>query len=254
MSWFLTNLIASFFLPPINGALPAFLGLALLRRKPRLGRTLVFLGLLVVVLESLPIVAKGLLVPLEFKYPTLLPEAVDKVEADAVVVLGSGRYRLGPEFGGWDDVRGLALERLRYGALVARKAGLPILVSGGNAGEEGPSEAEIMRVSLERDFGMEVRWLEDASTNTRGNARYSAQILLPQNVRRIVLVTHAFHMPRSAREFERAGFTVIPAPMGYLSGQGEAILIDYLPRYATTRDTGYALHEWIGLLWYSVSD
>lgn len=254
MSWFLTNLIASFFLPPINGALPAFVGLALLRRRPRLGRTLVFLGLLVVVLESLPIVAKALLVPLEYKYPTLLPEAVEKLEADAVVVLGSGRYRLGPEFGGEDDVRGLALERVRYGALVARKAGLPVLVAGGNAGEEGPSEAELMRNSLDRDFGVDVRWLEQSSTNTRGNARYSAQILLPENVRRIVLVTHAFHMPRSVREFERAGFTVIPAPMGYLSGRGDSLLIDYLPRYATTRDTGYALHEWIGLLWYLLTD
>lgn len=254
MSWFLTNLIASFFLPPINGALPAFLGLALVGRKPRLGRVLIFLGLLVVVLESLPIVAKILLVPLEYRYPTLLPEAVGEVEADAVVILGAGRYSMGPEFGGSDDVRGLALERLRYGALVARKSGLPVLVTGGTVIEGEAAEGELMRESLSRDFGVDVRWLEDASLNTRGNARLSAKILLPQNVRRIILVTHAFHMPRSVREFERAGFTVIPAPLGYLSERGESILIDYLPRYTTTRDTGYALHEWIGLLWYSLTD
>lgn len=252
-SWFITNLVAAFFLPPLNGVVPAFIGVALLKRRPRLGRFLVVGGLLVVTASCLPIVAKALLQPLEMQYPPLAVEKLASLDVDAIVVLGSGRYRQAPEFGGNDDIRQLALERLRYGALLAKESGKPLLVTGGNPDAAGLSEADAMALVLARDFGVEARWLEGQAGNTRQNAQFSAEILLPLGLRRVAVVTNAFHMPRSVPEFEAVGFTVLPAPTAYFTGTGPATWIDLMPRYEATRSTGYGLHEWVGLLWYRLT-
>lgn len=252
-SWLLTNLVSAFVLPPLNGLLPAFLGIALLGRRPRLGKGLLACGLAVLTAMSLPIVADSLVRPLEDRYPFLPPENLKTLDADAVVILGAGRYRKPRELGGEDDVKPLSLVRLRYGALVARESGKPILVTGGNPDGYGRAEAQAMRASLARDFGVATRWTEERSENTRHNADYSAEILLPQGIRRIALVTHAFHMPRAVEAFEAAGFEVLPAPTGYLATRRPVMLLDFIPRYDVMRNTGFALHEVIGLVWYRLN-
>lgn len=250
LSWLLTNFVAAFLLPPLNGLLPAFLGLAVLRRRPRLGRGLIAFGLLLLFVLSLPVTAGALMRMLERQYVSLPRTALAELPVDAVVILGSGRYRGAPEFGGEDDVKGFALERLRYGALIARESGKPVLVTGGNPdGGEG-SEGAVMQAVLARDFGVAVRWTETRSNNTRENALYSAQILLPQGVRRIALVTHAFHMPRSVPVFEAAGFEVLAAPTVFTVTGIENTLLDFLPNYGAMRNSGLALHEMIGMAWY----
>lgn len=251
LSWLLTNLVATILLPPVNGLLPALLGLAMQRRRPRLGRGMLAFGLLLLTLLSLPVVAGALLRVLERQYPALPPTALSAPPVDAVVILGSGRYRKAPEFGGEDDAKGLALDRLRYGALVARRSGKPVLVAGGSLEKGLRPEAEIMRDVLKRDFGVATRWVEERSENTRENALYSAKILLPQGVRRIALVTHAFHMPRAVGAFEAAGFDVLPAPTVFLGSRNANVeASDFMPGYDVMHKSGYALHELIGLLWY----
>ena len=72
-----------------------------------------------------------------------------------------------------------------------------------------------MKEVLEKEFRVPVRWIEEASGNTRENAYKSFAILKKDGISRIALVTHAWHMPRAAREFEQAGFKVIPAATAY---------------------------------------
>jgi uncharacterized SAM-binding protein YcdF (DUF218 family) len=74
--------------------------------------------------------------------------------------------------------------------------------------------------------------------------------LAAKGVNRIVLVTSAWHMPRSVWCFESHGFEVIPAPVDYLTEQEAYDLRSYLPRWTTLSDSGQALHEYLGLLWY----
>ncbi len=250
MSWLVTNFIAAFLLPPLNGLLPLGGGMLLRRRWPRLGRALAGLGLLLLVVFSLPVTGKYLMAGLEGAHPALDETRLKTLDVDAVVVLGGGRYRKAPEFGGVDDLRQLTLDRLRYGAYVARESGKPILVTGGSPDGEGESEAEVMQRSLQRDFRLSARWLEGESANTRENARLSAAILLPAGKRRIALVTHAFHMPRSVEAFVAAGFEVTPAPTVFFARGGPPMLLDFLPRYDGVKSCGLALHEWIGMLWY----
>ena len=95
MSWFLTNLIASFFLPPLNGLLPLAAGFLVRRRWPRLGWALSVLGFALVLAFSMPWFGWQLIAPLEERYPVLSEAALRDLDVDAVVILGAGRYRRG---------------------------------------------------------------------------------------------------------------------------------------------------------------
>lgn len=247
-SWLLTNLLAAVLLPPFNGLLLAGVGILLWRARPRLARFLVISGVLLITVLSLGVVARALLVPLEAKYPAIAPASLGKLDAEAIVVLGANRYRGAPEFSE-DDVIGPALDRLRYAALLARQSKKPLLLTGGVPDGGDKSEAEAMRASLARDFGVSVRWLESASANTLENAKLSAEILLPAGIKRVALVTHAWHMPRSVAAFEAAGLSVLPAPTGYTS-VGALTALDFVPRAGAMQGSARALHEYIGQAWY----
>lgn len=81
----------------------------------------------------------------------------------------------------------------------------------------GSSEAGQMKSVLENEFHVPVKWTEDTSRDTRENAYNSFSILRKVKVTHIALVTHAWHMPRAIREFEKAGFKVIPASTAYVT-------------------------------------
>lgn len=247
-TWLMNNLAAAALLPPLNGLLLAGLGILLWRNRPRMARFLVISGFLLVTALSLGVVARALLVPLEAKHPALPMAAIDRLDAEAIVVLGAGVNRGSPEFSG-DEISGSALERARYAALLARKSKKPLLLTGGAPDGGERSEAEVMRNSMARDFGVAVRWVESASDNTHENATRSAELLLPAGIKRIALVTHASHMPRAVAAFEAAGMSVLPAPMGYLS-VGPLTPMDFVPRAGSLHASARALHEWIGQLWY----
>jgi uncharacterized SAM-binding protein YcdF (DUF218 family) len=64
---------------------------------------------------------------------------------------------------------------------------------------------------------------------------------------------HAEHMRRSVMEFERAGFQVIPAPVGFQAAEGGLRHYSWLPAVSGGTKTWYACHELLGLLWYRLS-
>lgn len=248
VSWLLNNLLAAILLPPCNGLLLVFLGIVLWHRRPRLARFLVVSGGVLVTALSLGVVARALLVPLEARHPALALGKLVQLDVDAIVVLGASRYRGGPEFD-QDDVGGPALERLRYGALLARQSQKPVLVTGGSPDGGGRPEGVAMAESLQRDFGVLARWVESASDNTAENASHSAEMLFPEGIKRVALVTHAWHMPRAVAAFERAGFQVLAAPTAYWSVR-QLTPLDFVPRAGAMQNTSVALHEWLGIFWY----
>lgn len=109
-----------------------------------------------------------------------------------------------------------------------------------------------MARALREDFSAPVRWVEAKSDNTAENARYSAEVLRLAGVRSILLVTDALHMPRARAVFLRTGLKVIPAPTNYQS-RGPLLISDFIPNAAALRNSSYALHEWIGALWYALA-
>lgn len=246
------KLFATLALPPVLPLLPIALGLALLNRHPRVGRALAWAGVTLNLLLIVPASVGWLLAQVEDPAALAVESMAD---AEAIVILGAGRREYAPELGG-ETVNRLALERLRYGARLARLSGLPVLVSGGGGANEVP-EAVLMQATLEQDFGVPVRWAEKRSLDTRGNARHCAAILDAAGVRRILLVTHAAHMPRARAEFEAAGLIVHAAPTGWLGVYADKVPANFLLGELPSQNSAYAgwfaWHETLGQLAYRIS-
>ena len=64
--------------------------------------------------------------------------------------------------------------------------------------------------------------MERRSRNTLENAEFSKALVAPKPGERWLLVTSAFHMPRSVGLFRKAGFAVEPYPVDWRVG-GRAI-------------------------------
>lgn len=227
-------------LPPTSLVLLALAGLVASRWRPRLGHAIAFAATLGLFALSLPIVAMWLTALLRPPPPFDVNAAK---EAQAIVVLAGGARRYAADYHG-DTLSPLTLERIRYGAIVARATGLPVLVSGG-APRGGVAEAELMRNALEREFGVPVRWVERQSRNTHENAVLSTATLRAAGVTRVVLVTHAFDMRRATAEFAAQGINVVPAATG-LTTPHPAGWRDFVPQFDAFGASYYAVYEILG--------
>ncbi|WP_062262815.1 YdcF family protein [Endozoicomonas arenosclerae] len=225
-------------LPPVNIVWILIVGILF---KSTLG-WLVWVALLLLYLLSVAPVANLLARGLEV-YPPVDLEACKS--ADAMILLGAGRPRSSPELEGYQPTP-LSLERIRYTALLYRECKVPILVSGGG---DRP-EAQTMARVLKSDYGVDVTWIEDQSMTTMQNATNSRNVL-GEGTKTVVLVTHAWHMPRSVLSFKRAGFKVLPAPTAFTWIQIPWQKLSYwIPRVRNLRVSELALHEYLGLSWY----
>ncbi len=234
--------------PPASLFLLTLLGLALLRWRKRLGITLVVIGLLLTYATSTAIVAAPLLRSLQTE--PALPVQGDLPQADAIVVLGAGVSREADEFGGITVDR-VSLERVRYAAALQRRTGLPVLVTGGPSQAGEPSVAALMADVMEGEFKVKVRWREEQAENTAENASLSAKLLESAGMKRVFVVSHAWHMPRARAAFARTGLTMLAAPTGFRASQDLGIEA-FVPSAKAIRESSWAFHEWIGRLFYAL--
>ncbi len=198
-------------------------------------------------------VADWLMAPLQ-KYPALTDEALQNTQAGAIVVLAGGRYTQAQEYGGVDTVGDSTLIRVRYGAYLHHKTGLPVVVSGGTPLDpEATSLAQLMADALINEFGVKNVWLEDQSRTTAENAIYSQKLLAEKGIDNALLVTQAWHMPRSVAIFEQVGMKVIPAPTRFVGVDDDTFSPhDILPSASAMDNIDAALHEWVGRVWYVI--
>jgi uncharacterized SAM-binding protein YcdF (DUF218 family) len=181
----------------------------------------------------------------------------------AIMVLGSGRERMSPEYG-TSDLSAYSVARLRYGIWLSRQTGIPLGFTGGvgwaqkDGADEAP-EADVAARIAAQQFGWHLTWTERTSADTRQNAEYSVRLLASQGIREVVVVTHAFHMPRAMRRFELAAaqvaqaypgrpvLRVTAAPLGFW-GTGEQTVLEWLPSAEGALNVRLALKESLGLL------
>lgn len=247
MSWFITNLISALFLPPLNLLLLLALAIWSLKRHPKTTRFLLISVFSLLWLCSTPYFAEGALHLLEDKTTPFSNPA----KADAIVILGGGSYFHAPEYANQDTVSEASLVRLRYGAKLYRQTHLPILVTGGKPLGNSISEAAQMKTVLEQDFQVPVRWTEGESNNSFENARNSFLLLQKSGIRKIYLLTHAWHIPRASAAFQQAGFEVIAAPTAFTTHH-QANLLTFIPSAEALHNSKIFFHEIIGLVWYSL--
>ena len=247
-----TYLVGAVLVPPVSLILLGLLGLLLARRRRGLGLGLTTLSLLGLLALSVPAVAFSLMGRLE---GPPLPNSRAVGDAQAVVILAGGVARGAVDWGG-DTVSLFTLQRLRYGAWLAKETRLPVLISGAAPRGDGrPGEAAMMRDVLQNEYGVPVRWVDERARTTAGNAREAAALLRAAGIKRVALVTSAFHMPRAQRVFERAGLQVVPARTGYFGyGGGRFEAVHLVPSGDALRLSYLALREMAANLMYLVID
>ena len=242
-------------LPPGGPLVLMALGLALWRRMTALGLALTATGLTALYLACTGAVGSWLLGPVEQRHPPLAPLALREAmrqpperRPQAIVVLGGGARRGVLDAPDGESVNARTLERVAAGLRAQRATGLPILVSGGVPVNAQRSEAALMARAL-TDLGGQARWVEATSLDTADNATGTRDTLAAEGIRRVLLVTHAYHLPRAVLTFERAGLEVMPMPAAWLA-QPVDDWRAWLPGAGALELTWIALHERAGLAWY----
>jgi uncharacterized SAM-binding protein YcdF (DUF218 family) len=243
MEFYAVKALAALLKPPGLFAVLMLATALAARRRPRLARGLGLGGAALILVLSSGRVSDALLDSLS-RYPPV--DAQQMSEVQAIVILGSGAQRDLADYGG-DTVSSLALERVRYGARLARDSDLPVLVTDGALNGRRPG-AELMAEAL-LDWGVHARWVEGRALTTYDNARHARDMLAPEGIDRVALVSHGWHLPRAVAVFERAGFQVVPAPTLVPVGRRSTAL-DWLPDAAALERAVLALHEHLGGVWY----
>lgn len=228
-SW--KSTVGALLLPPVPFILLMLVGTRLVLVRRGLGWFVALLGALMLWLASTAGAAR-FLSDVVLQPPAALSSdrvaewkaAVKAHEPVVVLVLGGGARRLSPEYG-ISNLTDNSIERLRYGLYLGRETGAPVAFSGGvgwaAAPGSMPAEAQIAARIAAQEFGRPLKWTEDRSRDTRENAAHSAILLKEQGIRRVLLVTHQWHMPRSLRAFEQAtegsGIVFEPAPVDVMT-------------------------------------
>lgn len=241
--FYLKKILSVLVLPPASLIVLIAAGLLMIRRWPRAGYVIAWIGTLALLVLSLP-ATSILLVRAAVNVPSFSASAASG--AQAIVILSAGR-RQAPEYGG-ETLSQSGLERARYGATLARELGLPILVTGGSVYGRGLPVAELMAEALRESFHTSVEWIEPASRDTHENALYSARILRDAGIDTVILVTHDIHLRRGMAEFAALGIKTIPAPVTTDANLSDLNFAQHLPNAHALRRSSLALHEIIGYL------
>jgi uncharacterized SAM-binding protein YcdF (DUF218 family) len=225
-------------LPPVPFLVLLLLGARLLLPRRGLGWLVILFSVAMLWLSGTTGTAQFLSQFVLHPPGALTSSRIKEMKADvrqpaAIVVLGSGMEPYAPEYGVSNLTR-YSVERLRYGIWLGRETGTPVAFSGGLgwvSSDEGKTEAQVASQIAAQEFGRPLKWLEDKSRDTRENASFTIALLKPLGIKRIVLVTHGWHMPRALRAFEEAAgkdIEIEAAPMG-LARAVEPASLTWLP-------------------------
>jgi uncharacterized SAM-binding protein YcdF (DUF218 family) len=244
----MTRLARLFFLPPGIFLDLMVIALLLRNRRPRLFMALLLLDMFLISLLSLPWTANLLESSLD-RYPKLTPAQARRCAAEAIVVLGAGGLMHQDELG-QPGVSEIALERCYYATHLQRQTNLPVLFVGARIADF--SEVVCMS-SASRAMGMPLAaiWTDEGSLNTRQNAQRAQAVLRPKGIKKILLVTHYWHMPRAVLSFTETGLEAVPAP--YRAGYPSPLDINWLPSNTGLFRSSKALEEYLGLLFYRLT-
>ena len=221
--------------------------LALLFKK----RWLAFVAVLILLIGSLPIVGDSMLKTLEDRFPKL--EVEDCPSADAIVVLSGILHKSRSKSGALEWAEGV--DRFEQGILLMKAGKAPLLIfTGGRLpwGNQQLTEGqELQREAVMRGVPAASILVTEEVANTADEAKAVRKIAEERKLKRIILVTTAYHMPRAEYLFRTRGVPVIPFPTDYYTRYNEPLtLLDFLPQAGALGNTEVTLRESYGRLYY----
>lgn len=227
--------------------------LLMLTRFARLGRRLLVTSIVLLAVCGFTPLGKLLLYPLDNRFPPWDPA---RGAPDGIVILGGP---IDPDVSDahHTPVTRSGADRLIAGAvLAARYPNARIVFSGGSANL-------ISHENKEADYAEEILvslgvpksrlTMERQSRNTYENAIFSKALVMPKEGERWLLVTSAYHMPRSVGLFRKAGFAIESYPVDWsVGGFSDLISFNNFALYGLIR-TDLAMREWIGMVAYRLA-
>jgi uncharacterized SAM-binding protein YcdF (DUF218 family) len=216
-------------------------------------RWLAVAAVLILLTSSLPIVGDSLLKTLEDRFPKM--EVEDCPPADAIVVLSGILHKSRSKSGGLEWAEGV--DRFEQGILLMKAGKAPLLIfTGGRlpwATQQLTEGQELQGAALARGIPASSILVTEEVGNTADEAKAVRKIAEERKLKRIILVTTAWHMPRAEYLFRTRGVPVIPFPADYYTRFGEPItLLDFLPQAGALGNTEVTLRESYGRLYYHV--
>ncbi len=217
----------------------------------RAGRRLMIAASVLLAVAAFSPLGNMLLYPLESRFPAWnaaqgAPDGIvvlgGPIDPDLSVAHGVPVIRAAP-----DRVVAAAVLALKYpNARIVYSGGSSSLIS--NEAREADYAAAIFE-SLGVDKGRLI--MDRASRNTYDNAQFSRQLAAPKPGERWLLVTSAFHMPRSVGLFRKVGFAVEPYPVDWHVGRDTTDIFAFT-QFSTDGlvRTDIAVREWLGLIAY----
>ncbi|MBL8584028.1 MAG: YdcF family protein [Rhizobiaceae bacterium] len=247
--------IFGFFAQPLNFSI-FVLGLCVLaallgwHRLSFAGMAMVFV---VMALSGWTSLGARLLTPLEDRFPRPMaaPERVDGIVVlggglEGAINLARGGYELNS--GGDRFVEAAILARRYPDARIDVSRGTATQNQAG-AGEAATAPRLMTALGVEPDRLI----LENRSRNTYENAVFTRELVTPKPGETWLLVTSAFHMPRSVALFRKADFPIVPWPVDYRTSGNEGYGFFRDNPQDAMQNTAVAIREWIGLVAYYLS-
>ena len=207
-------------------------------------------GIIVLILSSLPIISNKFIAYLEKDYQPI--EIADVENVDAIVVL-SGIIRV---IGDEENLKYEftdSVDRFFAGLDLFNNNKSPILIltRGKMPWSLGIAEGEYLKeLAIKYGVSEENIILTDEVQNTDQEAKAIKKILTEGA--KIILVTSAFHMPRAEKVFKAANINLIPYPVDFQSSKLKTTIMDFIPSAKSFFDTSHFVREIIGRLYYNL--
>lgn len=242
-----------FILNPFNVILLLFVsGWLLLYKKPNLGKKLIASGLVFVFLFGLSPISNFMMQTLENRIPAgVIPDRIDGI----IILVGA--VNMGILRPGLIELNDQA-DRIVEGVILTKRHPEAKLIITGGSGylnqSENLREADYLKkLAILLGVNEDRIVIERNSRNTHEHAVEMAKLLLDKDGGRWVLITSAFHMPRSFGCFKKEGINVIPHPVDFKTKTDvytDFSLLSLLPKISNISSFSNVLHEWLGLIAY----
>ncbi|MDB3880472.1 YdcF family protein [Alphaproteobacteria bacterium] len=203
----------------------------------------------VLMLSSLPVTAQFIWQDLEKQYP---PKVLNELgSSDAVVVLSG---MLSPfEYSGTLHVGWVDPDRFFAGINVLKSGKAPTLIftRGKMPWSSLPAEGELLKAkAVELGINESQILLSNNVANTAEEAEAVAELISANGIKKIVLITSSFHMPRAKLLFDKQGIDSVPFAVDFKATGKDLNWLSFLPSSDGFKRTSEGIREYIGRIYY----